>query len=204
MRYLTILFTILLFTTGTEEILGQEKGSVMYELNYSRSDFSVMQKSAVNKGITAKDLAGWIVKNGSLTAKSKSMAAEMPTEGMLTIFLTDENGSVVRQENMSVRLTKGRSMLTSLLNTSALARIMERMFPDSVFFPDSFFFPDSVFYPDSVFNSSREAERPVTEISRRAGNQGGKYNIVLMISPGGPDFELPVNPGYVLFNGNFR
>jgi len=69
MRYLIILFTVLLFTTGTEQILGQEKGSVVYELNYSRSDISMMQKKAAEKGIAVKDLANWIVKNGTVSEK---------------------------------------------------------------------------------------------------------------------------------------
>lgn len=197
---LTILFTFICLT----DLKAQQDEGVHFELSFNQNDYKMLQERVGEKGVSADEFARWIGSNGRfIVLKPGEDLSELPKSARLTVFAMDERGSIVGEHGMRIRTAERSTNLERLVNISELSQIFKRLFPDANFYPDSVFLSESYFFPDTLFNTMNGVTRAVAEAGRKvAGSKSESVSFVLTVTPDSDRFEVPTQPGYVLFAGH--
>jgi len=78
------------------EIQAQDKSTLVFKLNYNRSDFNRIQQSAGSRGVGPVKFGNWIADNGRVRASVEADRMRIPKDGQLTLYFVDSNGSIKR------------------------------------------------------------------------------------------------------------
>lgn len=202
MKLISFSLTILLTFICLTDLKAQQDEGLHYELSFNQNDFKALQEKAGEKGVPANELARWIGSNGRfIVLKPGEDLGDLPNSARLTVFALDERGSIVGEHGMRIRTAERSAVLGRLMNISELGQIFQRLFPDANFFPGADWFPAENFFPDTLFNTMDEVSKTVAEAGRKVAASEA-VSFVLTVTPDSDRFEVPTQPGYVLFAGH--
>lgn len=153
---------ILLILSGSQ-VFAQNRIELNLELN--ESQYKMMVSNIGERGISADELAKWLVDNGRLSVKAEKLNE---SSGKLLMYVLGERG-VLGKASYRIMMSDRPASLSMMMSGRQLAGDLRNYFPGDHFFPSDTFFPGDHFIPgDTFMGSDREMERMAVEAGRKA------------------------------------
>ena len=171
------------------QVFGQNRIELNLELN--ESQYKMLATNVGERGISADELAKWLVDNGRLNVKAEKM---YESSGKLLMYVFRERG-VVGKNSYRMMMSDRPASLSMMMSSHQLAEDLVKYFSAHHFFPSDIFFPGDQFFPrdyfipaDTFMRSDRKIEQMAVETGRKALNSlrsagGNGLAIVLFAVP---------------------
>ena len=179
----------ILMILSASQVFAQYRIELNLELN--ESQYKMLVSNIEARGISADELAKWLVDNGRLSVKAEKMNE---SSGKLLMYVLGESGLVGKYSYRTMMSSRPAS-LSMMMSSRQLAGDLGSYFPGDHFFPSDQFFQGDHFFSgdhfipgDTFMRSDREIEQMAIEAGRKAlssirSTGGNSLAIILFAVP---------------------